>query len=200
MLVFLKHRLVLLSMPKCGSTALERAFGPFADVAIGGSPRAKHTPFRKYNRFLRPYFETFTDGPLEVVCLFREPEDWLSSWWRYRSRDDLDGKDNSTRDISFNEFVGLYLDGKRGPAKVGRQGQFVSDKDGQIGVDRIWRYDQLDGFADWLQSRLNTVVSLERTNVSPSSQAQDIALSPDMAAHLRETLSHDFEIYRGLAH
>ena len=89
MLVSLKHKLVLLAMPKCASTALEAALAPHVDVVISRNPAAKHTPFRKYDRFLRRYFETYTEGPLEVVSLFREPVDWLRSWWRYRSRDGL---------------------------------------------------------------------------------------------------------------
>ena len=77
MLVSLRHRLVLLAMPKCASTSLEAALAGKVDVVISKNPSAKHTPFRKYDRFLRRYFETFTDGPLEVVSLFRQPEDWL---------------------------------------------------------------------------------------------------------------------------
>ncbi|MEM7057182.1 MAG: gamma-glutamyl kinase [Pseudomonadota bacterium] len=197
MLVFLKHRLVLLSMPKCGSTALETAFGRFADVVITSTPQAKHTPFRKYDRFLRKYFETFTDCPLEVVCLFRDPVDWLGSWWRYRGRKELVGHENSTRGISFEDFVGSYLDGEGAPARVGRQSQFVSNKAGEIGVDQIWRYDDLGGFADRLSQRLNVKMTVDRINVSPPSDGQ--TLSSDMAARIKSELSRDFEIYQNLA-
>jgi hypothetical protein len=42
MLVFWKAKLVLLAVPKTGSTALEAAFGPWADAAFLNPPRLKH--------------------------------------------------------------------------------------------------------------------------------------------------------------
>ena len=196
LLVFLKPRLVLLAMPKCGSTALEAAFAPYADAIISGNPAAKHTPFRKYDRFLRRYFESFTDSPLEVVCLFREPVDWLGSWWRYRGRPDLNGKENSTQGMSFDDFVTSYLDGAAGPAKVGRQSQFVGDKEGAVGVDRIWRYENLDRCAAWLAERLAVEVDLQRLNVSP---AQNVSMSEAVRARTETEKARDFEIYREVA-
>ena len=198
MLVSLKHRLVLLAMPKCASTALEAALAPHVDVVISRNPAAKHTPFRKYDRFLRRYFETYTEGPLEVVSLFREPVDWLRSWWRYRSRDGLADPSRSAKGWTFDQFAQAYLSGQPGPASVGSQARFVSARDGSLGVDRIFRYESMKDCAVYLTERLSTDVLLDRLNASPPPSD-----SPDLHEETRLALSvalePEFRIYREIA-
>ncbi|MEM7190462.1 MAG: gamma-glutamyl kinase [Pseudomonadota bacterium] len=198
MMVSLKHRLVILAMPKCASTSLEAALSDQMDVVISRTPAAKHTPFRKYDRFLRRYLETYTDGPLEVVCLFREPIDWLNSWWRYRNRDGVPDPSRSARGMTFEDFVCAYLEGAAGPANVGSQARFVSNKDGAVGVDRIFRHDRFDHFAQFLEERLHTNIAAEKLNASPV----DIAgggLSGASISRARHGLQREFEIYETIA-
>lgn len=198
MLVSLKHRLVLLAMPKCASTALEAALAPHMDVVISRNPAAKHTPFRKYDRFLRRYLETYTDGPLEVVSLFREPVDWLRSWWRYRSRDGLKDPSRSAKGWTFDQFAQAYLSGQPGPASVGSQARFVSARDGSLGVDRVFRYESVADWTAFLSDRLATEVALDRLNASPPPPG-----SPDLDEQTRMGLSvalePEFRIYRDVA-
>lgn len=198
MLVSLRHRLVILSMPKCASTALEQALSPHMDLILRGAPGVKHTTFRKYDRFLRPYLESYTKDPFEVACLFREPVDWLHSWWRYRGRDGIPNPENSTRGMSFGDFAHAYMDGQRKPADVGQQARFVSAPDGAIGVDRIFRYDRLDGLSAFLKDRLEIDFTLGRTNASPGKPG-----APDLAADTRRELdaylSTEHRIYRDVA-
>lgn len=194
MLVSLQHRLVVLATPKCASTAMEDAFAAHVDVVISGHPKAKHTPFRKYDRFLKRFFETVTDDPLEVVCLFRDPVDWLQSWWRYRSREALLGKPQSTRGMTFDDFARAYVAEENPASGLGSQAQFVSDKNGAVGVDRIWRYDHVDGFAEWIADRLGVSVALDRVNVSPG-PADTAGLSCATQGLIERRLERDFEIY-----
>lgn len=198
MLVSLRHRLVVLATPKCGSTALETAFSPHMDVVISGHPQAKHTPFRKYDRFLRKYFETLTDGPLEVVCVFRHPLDWLESWWRYRGRDAISGTAQSTRDVPLEQFVRAYIAGSQPAAGLGRQAQFVSDKAGDVGVDQIWRYENLQSLTDWISDRLGANIELERLNISPDRE-DEARLTDATQSQIEDHLARDFEIYRDIA-
>ena len=83
MLVFWKARLVLLAVPKTGTTALEAALLPHADTAILNPPRQKHCTVRRYRNQLQPFFEQRGERPLELVAVVREPVSWLSSWYRY---------------------------------------------------------------------------------------------------------------------
>lgn len=198
MMVSLRHRLVVLAMPKCASTALEAALAPHMDVVIGGVPSAKHTPYRKYNRFLKKYFEGFTTGPLETVCLFREPLDWLSSWWRYRGRSKIPDKSRSTKNMSFDDFVQRYLDGAKPPADVGQQSRFISNAEGMPSVDHLFRYDEVRSMVRFISERMSIETDLPRVNVSPAAH-MDAKLEPNTEGALRQHLSLDFEIYEGLS-
>jgi hypothetical protein len=198
MLASIRHRLVILAMPKCASTALEEALGPEMDVILRGAPGVKHTTFRKYHRFLRPYLESYTKEPFEVVSLFREPVDWLHSWWRYRGRDNIPNPENSTRDMTFDEFVQAYMNGQQKPADIGQQARFVAAPDGTVGVDRIFRYDRLDCFSAFLKDRLNADFKLGRSNVSPG-QPGAPDLPTDTRRDLDAYLATEHRIYREIA-
>ena len=198
MLVSLRHRLVLLAMPKCASTAFEAALAPQMDVVISRNPAAKHTPFRKYERFLRRYLETYTEGPLEVVSLFREPLDWLQSWWRYRSRDELADPSRSVKGWTFEQFAQAHLSGQPGPASVGSQARFVSARDGSLGVDRVFRYESLGACVAYLSERLETDIVLDRMNVSPPPPGP-AGLQEQTRAALSVALEPEFRIYREIA-
>ena len=198
MLVSVRHKLVILAMPKCGSSALHASLAGHADMILRGAPGIKHTTFRKYDRFLRPYLETLTKTPPEVVCLFREPLDWLHSWWRYRARDNMPNPENSTRHLGFDAFVEAYLDNMQKPADVGRQSRFVARPDGTVGVDRIFRHDRMDCFVGFLENRLEIRLTLDWHNVSPAAGSPD-ELSPTTRTAAMEALARDYEIYETLA-
>lgn len=168
------------------------------DGHIGGAPSAKHTPYYRYERFLKRYFEFFTDGPMETMCLFREPVDWLHSWWRYRGRDDVADPSKSTRDLSFDTFVRMYIDGAGGPAKLGRPARFVSNHDDAVSVDHIFRYDHLGKCVAFLQDRLKRRIELDRLNVSPPPRSPQ-GLHPSTLSALRQKMDREFEIYESIA-
>ena len=198
MLVSYRHRLVILSTPKCASVSLERALGPHVDLITRGHPTLKHTYFRKYNRFIRPYLESMSQDQFECVCLFREPIDWMASWWRYRARDDVPDPAKSTKGMPFEQFVEDYLDEKRPPADIGRQSRFVADRNGEVGVDRLFRYDRLDKFVSYLEARLKVQLDLGHLNRSPKREAPD-PLSERLMERARKELAPDFDIYHMIA-
>lgn len=97
MLVFWSEKLVFLSVPKTGTTAIEKALAPKAAMVISNPPELKHAPVYRYNRFFRPMFEKACgEENMETMAVMREPISWLGSWYRYRQRDFLKGKANST--------------------------------------------------------------------------------------------------------
>src|SRR6056297_3236221 len=113
MLVFSSAKLVFLSVPKTGTTAYEEALLPLASMVVRNPPELKHSPVYRYNRFFRPALEKFVGPDLTVLAVMREPLDWLGSWYRYKRRPFMEGKDGSTHDISFDAFVAAYLQGNR---------------------------------------------------------------------------------------
>ena len=195
MLVFWDQKLVLLSVPKTGTTALEGALSPHADIVIRNPPPLKHAPVYRYRRFLKPLFIQgggANEAELQTVAAVRHPIDWLSSWYRYRHRDDLTGHANSTKGRSFDDFVTEYMKGKPADfANVGAQSKFVLDGDGNLGVDHLFRYEtgELEG---WMEDSLGVAITLNQRNVSPK---MDISLSPDIEAKFRKKCASEFEVW-----
>jgi hypothetical protein len=197
MLVFWKKKLVFLAVPKTGTTAIEAALARHADTAIRHPPHMKHVPVQGYRNRLAGFFEQRGSRPMEVMAVIREPIDWLGSWYRYRSRPEIADTPQSTQGLSFDQFVEAWL--KRRPpefARVGRQSTFVTDKSGQIGVDHLFTYEELDLAVAFLEQRLEVALTLPRRNVSPQA---DLTLSPRIEARLREEAAADFDLWRQVA-
>ena len=194
MLVFWKARLVMLAVPKTGTSAYARALAPLASMVVSDPPELKHAPVYRYNRFFRPMFEK-VGGEMELLAVIREPVDWLGSWYRYRQRDFLEGKPTSTRGLSFDQFCEAYARGERPPfANVGSQAKFVEPRPNGISVRHLFRYENQAGLLAFLEERLGTTIDLPRENVSPR---RDLSLSPEIATKLRRKCAADFETWEG---
>ncbi|MBT9383399.1 gamma-glutamyl kinase [Pseudooceanicola sp. CBS1P-1] len=196
MLVFSKARLVMLSVPKTGTTAYETALAPLAALVVRDPPELKHAPLYRYNRFFRPMLEKVLGPGIEVIAVMREPVSWLGSWYRYRQRPFLDGQAVSTRGLSFDDFVQAYTRGDRPPhAEVGSQARFLAPAKNGCAVDRIFRYEDPGQLRAFLEARLETRIEVPRSNVSP---AAPLTLSPETAARLARRHAADFALYASL--
>lgn len=197
MLIFVKERLVFLSMPKTGTTAWQTALGPRADIVVSDPPELKHAPIYRYDRFFRPIFEKVCKAKMETLAVVREPIDWLGSWYRYRQRPFLAGKPNSTLGISFDDFVLAYLKGdKPAFANVGSQAKFLTPRPGAAPATHLFRHDDQAGLADFLENRLGVRPETARENVSPR---MDLPLSGEVEARLRRKCAEEFALYGGIA-
>lgn len=193
MLVFWKEKLVFLAVPKTGTTAIEGALAPKAAMVLRDPPAMKHAPVYRYKRILQPFYEFAGLQDMESVAVVRDPIDWLGSWYRYRHRDDIAGHPNSTKGMSFDDFVLNYIKGRaKGPAAVGSQAKFLLQTDGQIGVDHLFRYEAQDKLIRFMEHRLNLKITLNRLNVSP---VADITLAPANAAKLRDACPAEFAVW-----
>lgn len=133
-----------------------------------------------------------------MVCAFREPIDWLSSWWRYRSREELTDPShrrhhNYVGHLSFEQFVRAYMndDGKL-VARMRRPSEFVQPLPGKAEVDRIFRYDRLDLLVDFLCEKVGKGVQVSLKNVSPERAA---SLSETCKREVREFFTPEYRIY-----
>ena len=194
MLMFWEQRLAFLATPKTGSTAIAAALDSLAAVSIQRPPLLKHTTVHRYRRFIGPYLEAASKDTFTLVALMREPKDWLGSWYRFRQREETDaGK--STRGMSFDDFVRAWCQEERQDfADVGSQGKFLRPRQGQ-GVDRLFRYEEIDSFVQFLEDRLDCEIILPRLNVSPAGATD---LSAETEALLREVAAEDYELYATL--
>ena len=194
MLVFWKERLVFLAMPKTGTTALEGALAPRADMVFRNPPEIKHAALYRYRRRVLPLLEAADGSDFETMAVLREPVSWLSSWYRYRHRDDLAHDPRSTRGISFDDFVRAYLDDSPPPyANIGSQSRFVANPDGSVGVTHLFRYESPIELADFLSRRLGQALpALPYRNVSPQ---METSLSPGLLALLRDRHAAEFTLW-----
>ena len=194
MLVFAKEKLVFLAMPKTGTTALESALASKADMVMRNPPILNHTPAYRYNRFLKPYLEKCGLEDMETVCVVRHPIGWLGSWYRYRARDEIVGTENSTRDITFDDFVVEYCKGQPASfANVGSQAKFLTLGDKSIGVNHLYKYEAMSKAIVFLKDRLKKdEIKLNRKNVSPP---MALTISQDVEARLRDRRAFEFSVW-----
>lgn len=196
MLISIQKNLAFLAMTKTGSTAIEKELAPHCDIVFSGDPRIKHIQLRRFDRFIRPYLAKVGIKELETVCLFREPVDWLGSWYRYRSRPKLDGHVNSTKGLTFEQFVLEYMSETPAPfAQVGRQSRFVQTKNKTIGVDRIFRYEDFQEVEDFFSQRFSTELNFQRLNTSPKAE---LTLSDHVTRQIHDYLADDYDIFETL--
>ena len=193
MLVFFKERLAFLSVPKTGTTAYESALAPRADMVISEPPMLKHAPVYRYNRFIRPMFLKVCDAELELMAVMREPISWLGSWYRYRRRPFMQGKPNSTFDVTFDEFILAYMKGnKPGFADVGSQLNFMAAQPNGTGITHYFRYEDQARLQNFLHDRLGVTLDLKRENESPK---MELPLSADVEERFRRKFAEEFALY-----
>lgn len=206
-MIFLYHaRLVILSQPKTGTTALDNALGPRASIAINNPPPLKHMQYHKFMRFVAPWIKAqvgLDRADYEVVSVMREPIDWVGSWYRYRTRDALKGGGKKQRgsyagNVSFEEFVQEVLKPKAERERFAYLGSPCSvalDEDGSVGCDRIYPYEDLSGLYSLIEERTKKPVELAQMNVSP---AGDTAVSDETRAKLRAQWAFAFDLHDSL--
>jgi hypothetical protein len=197
MLAFHKEKLVILAVPKTGTTALHTALQARADMVIKDPPELKHAPVYRYNRFIRPMFERVCGTEMETVAVMREPVSWLGSWYRYRQRPFMQGKPNATHGISFDDFVRAYVKGnKPGFANVGSQAKFLAPQPNGTAITHLFRYEDPDALHSFLEDRLHMKIETRRENESPK---MELALSSETEAVLRRKCAEEFELYDSLS-
>ncbi|MDP3338815.1 gamma-glutamyl kinase [Frigidibacter sp.] len=194
MLISYAQSLVLFATPKTGSTALEYALAPSCDVRLTGAPARRHTNMRTYEARMEPKVRALCPEEPDLVALVREPLDWLGSWYRYRARPGMKAPQNSTRGMSFEEFIAGYLsDTPPQPSRLGSQTDFMARADGSCGVTALFPYERFDEAAAYLRRKLETVAEPDAVNVSP---VAELALSPELEARLREERTADFALHQ----
>ncbi len=192
MIISPKYGFTFLCTPKCASTSIEEVILPYGQLSTDASPIFKHTNFRRYERFISPYIFATTKKNLEVICVMREPMEWLKSWYRYRQRDVLKGKSKSTHGQTFASFARDYMNGK---LDIGSQYNFVRDQNGNIGVDKIFDYGNLKELENYFHDKTGYPINFGLTN---KSKVIDIEIEPDLLLELKEFNKKDYEIYNNI--
>ena len=191
MLVFSEQSLAFIAVPKTGSTALELALKPRADIIL--TKRRKHLSARRFHRRIAPFLaEEFGVTP-ERFAVIREPEEQLRSWYRYRARKAKSGSDFSTRAVSFDAFVRQVIRETPPPfAAVGSQLAMLTAEDGAVLVHHLFAHETPSRLLDFLGERFGEEIEVKRRNVSPPVPAE---LEPATRRALRHARAAEFELY-----
>jgi hypothetical protein len=194
MLIFLRHALAFLAVPKTGTTAVEMALSSQAEVIFARN--RKHITAQRYRRKIAPFIEdTFGVYP-DPVAVMRDPVDQIRSWYKYRTAARLDGTPVSTAEISFDHFVEALLSDDPPPyAQIGSQFNFLTDKKGRVRVSHLFCHAQPEVFTDFLSARFGQQVEIAPRNVSPQVPAP---LDPGLEAQLRAARAPEFALYQRL--
>ena len=207
-MIFLhKARLVILSQPKTGTTALEAALSARASIVANKPPELKHMSYRGFMKYVAPLIEVQTGldrSDYEVVAVMREPVDWLGSWYRYRTRDELKKPGNPrgvnfTGNMSFDDFVrDICLPASEQPphAQIKTPSWVALSGTGSIGIDRLFAYEALDAFYDFITDRTGKPIETGTTNVSPK---MELTLRPENRERLKQHFAFEFDLYGALA-
>lgn len=194
MIVSLQHRFVYIGVPKCASTSIEKTLFPYGSIVLKSG--TKHYSLSDYETFIEPMLRkngVNTSG-IDVFALFREPVSWLHSWWRYMSRPEVariehprHGKYAGGK--TFAEYAQRYIE-KVLPrfGGLGPQERIIS---GRHAVT-LFRYDDIDAFAQHISHRVGRPISWPRLNAAPRNDAE---IATDLAARIREALHRDVAIY-----
>jgi hypothetical protein len=191
MMAMTKAGFVFLSMPKAGSTALQKHFSGHAEVLFRQPPGMKHMSAATFENTMAPWFERFgrSRASYQTMCLVRHPVDRALSWWRYRSRPET-SPEKSTDQVEFSTFAeGLVA----GEVPLGTAWNFVTDRDGRVLIDRVYRYEHLGVAAEWMATRLGIAPPrLGLANVSP---AREVDVDPGVRALLEGHYAADVSLY-----
>lgn len=194
MLIFYERHLVFLATPKTASTAIGVALESLACLSVQRPPALKHADISTYHKYIAPWLQQTNSDPFTTIAMMREPVDWLRSWYRFHLRDRHQDMDDDPSAPSFEDFVTRYL---ADPASLtmglGTQSNFLV-KDGHK-VQRIFRYEAMEDFTDFLDEHLDCHISLPRLNVPPS---VDVSLSPALMNDLEKALEKDIALYQSL--
>jgi hypothetical protein len=183
---------VFLSTTKTGSTAIENAFAPHAQIVARRPASLKHANAQSFLHSFAPILNNhgYPRDSYELVCVIREPIDWTASWWRYRSRPEAAAKPAYTGDLSFDEFADQVIAGE---VNLGNMKKFVSTKDGEVAVSTMFRYDRIDGAVAWMAERIGIPKpQLRPANVSPDRQT---IISPSTRSRLEQHYAEHLALY-----
>jgi hypothetical protein len=189
-----QHGFVFLSTTKTGSTAVENVFTPYAQLVARRPPSLKHMNAQGYAASLQPLLAKhgFPRETYDVVCVIREPIDWITSWWRYRSRPAAAEKEAKkyAGDLTLDEFCERFMDGE---FVLGNMARFVRLRDGSCGVDVMFKYDHLDDLVVWMSEKIGIdVPHLPPANVSPP---REDLMSAGVRARLEEHMAEHRSLY-----
>lgn len=194
MMVFPRQNLAFVATPKTGSTAVEMALRPKAEMIFAKG--RKHLPAQRYQARVRPFLEQTFDVSAQAFAVMRDPLEQIRSWYRYRHSGETDSPAQSAHGMSFDRFVlGVISDAPPPPCQIGSQFSFLTNGKGALQIEHLFAYERQPVFRAFLEDRFGEAINLKPKNISPDVPAP---LSAEVETQLRAARSQDFALYEQL--
>lgn len=192
MIISEKYKFIFIAVPKTATTSIENALSKYGTTIIDRTVDGKHKTAKEIREELgeevwNQYFK---------FSFVRNPLSWTASWYNFRRRESLKDKDNPnhknyTGNMTFEEFV------KSDDWVVAGDGQshWVTDEEGEIIVDFIGRFEDLQNDFDEVCSRIGIpILKLPSRNLSRNSKA-DCSYTDELRDIVKTRLSKDFRLF-----
>lgn len=201
MLISTRHKFIILSNRKCASTSLVFSLRGYCDGVFDFDHRIRHTSYSEYQRLMLPFLRHKVGDEVDtydVYCLYRDPAEWMHSWYRFRTRDEISpaqqpGHWEYAGHLTWPEYLQEAV--KKAPAafaNVGRQWEFAVGEDGTTKGLTLVRYEDMPKFLSLIEGRIGQGFVMEERNISPAKTAD---LTAEDIAFCRAHLARDYEIY-----
>lgn len=191
MLICSRQSLAYIAVPKTGTTAVEMALKPRADILF--AKFRKHTTAQRFHNRIAPFLDEVFDLRPDRIAVMRDPVEQIRSWYRYRAGERQKGTENATHGLSFDDFVrDVIADDPPPHAGIGSQFNMLTSGKGRVLVHHLFAYETPTRFRSFLDERFGEEIKLKQKNVSPEISAP---LSPDMLARLRAARAEEFALY-----
>ncbi len=192
MLLFLEQNLVYFAIPKTGSTAFETALADHCSLNYRDPPEYRHMNVRRYDFSFGKHVAREHKTYPERMAILRHPLDRVRSWYKYgRAADQID-TENSTKNITFTQYVRDIIAGKPVAAGVGDQNYFCSDQKGNLAIDHLFAIEKPMPLLAFVKERLWQDVVLPQVNVSPEI---DTSIDPAVAQEFVVARPEEFRLY-----
>ena len=200
MLIFANQGLIVFALPKTGTTSIDTAIGNKATIRLKGTKGMglKHINAKRFNKWNKALKQEFPNQKFVSCCVMREPIDWISSWFRYRSRESLKNSSRYTGNLTFEEYLcnlcDRYEKKSSKSLKLMGQSKFIIRKN-TIGIDRIFPYEKIDNFTQFISKKLDIKIELPKRNISPELSKSKMEISKETLEKLKPFISLDVNIY-----
>lgn len=190
MLIFSEQNLAFIAVPKTGTTAIEMALKPKADILF--TKGRKHMTAQRFDRQVAPFLADAYDLRPDRFAVIRDPEEQIRSWYRYRRREAEIGA-RSADGMSFDAFVLDVISADPPPhARIGSQWRLLTGPKGQVLVHHLFAYEVQTKLKRFLNRRFGEKIRTRQKNVSPPVEAP---LDPLIREKLRAARPEEFALH-----
>lgn len=194
MLISLQHRFIFIASLKTGSTAIESALRPYADLAVTHSALGKHDSLGTIQARFAFAFDVLPRSEFLVFGAMRDPLDLLLSLYRSHSKPEFEAEPSYTGGMSLPQFVAEWL-----PANAWQwepQWTRFRNAAGEYDCDFLLDFARLEEQFQTVLSLLGLPpLPLAVENESPPGVTRD-ALPPALAERVLASRAHDAALLR----